>query len=294
MSCSSVISFLALLWLATFLLSSAATPLAMATEVPSELKGVGITEHLGESVSIKELAFRDESGKPVHLSDYFRNGKPVLLALVYYECPNLCNFLLNGLNDGLKKLDWTPGQQFEIVTVSINPNETPELASKKKASYLQAYGRPEAASGWHFLTTQSADKDSGESHVRKLASQVGFGYRYDQIERQYAHSAALFVLTPEGRISRYLYGIEFRKQDLRLALLEASSGKIGTVIDRFLLFCYRYNPTTRKYSVVLTKLMQAGAAGTVLILGSYVAVFWIRQSRRNSLGLKLQISKNSN
>ncbi len=240
--------------------------------IPSELKEAGITEHLGSSVSIEELSFKDERGKTVHLSDYFNKGRPVLLNLVYYECPNLCGFLLNGLMTSLKKMSWTAGEKFEIVTVSIHPGETPDLARGKKEAYLQAYGRPQAQSGWHFLTGE-------ETQLKKLASQVGFGYRYDLQEKQYAHSAAIFILTPAGKISRYLYGIEFSERDLKLALLEASSGKIGTVVDRFLLFCYRYNPQTRKYSVYLTQLMQAGCGGTVVIFGGYLAIFWRRQRK---------------
>jgi protein SCO1/2 len=241
-------------------------------EVPPELRDVGVTEHLGSQVSLSEISLRDETGKTVLLSDYFHKGHPVLLSLVYYECPNLCNFLLNGLVTSLKGLDWTPGDKFEIVTVSINPKESSQLASSKKLAYLKAYGRPEAAAGWHFLT-------GDEVQVRKLASQVGFGYKYDEKEKQYAHSAVLFALTPEGKISRYLYGIEFQNKDLRLALLEASSGKIGTVVDRILLFCYRYDPQTRKYSIYLTKLMQWACGGTMLIFGGYLVCFWRRQRK---------------
>ena len=163
-------------------------------------------------------------------------------------------------------------EKFEIVSVSINPRETPALATRKKESYLKAYGRPQAASGWHFLT-------GDEAQIQKLAAEVGFGYRYDSQEKQYAHSAALFVLTPEGKISRYLYGIEFPVKDFRLALLEATRGKIGTVVDRILLFCYRYDPYTRSYSVYLAKLMQAGCGATILIFGSYLFVFWRRQRK---------------
>jgi protein SCO1/2 len=245
---------------------------ASAVSIPDELKDVGITEHLGDSVSLADYTFKNEAGQNVKLANYFHAGRPVLLTLVYYECPNLCNFLLNGLVKSLKTLDWTPGQKFEIVTLSINPKETPVLAEKKKAAYLESYGRKEASAGWHFLT-------GDEAQIRKLANQVGFGYKYDTQDQQYAHSAAIFVLTPEGKISRYLYGIEFKNTDLRLSLLEASNGKIGTVIDRILLFCYRYDPQTRKYSIYLTKVMQAGCGLTLLVFGSYLALFWRRQRK---------------
>jgi protein SCO1/2 len=248
------------------------SPSVYAQEVPDELKGVGIKEHLGEMVSIQSLTFKDESGRSVQLSEYFKKGRPVLLNLVYYECPNLCNFMLNGLVTSLKTFDWTPGQKFEIVSVSINPAEKSELARLKKEAYMKAYGRPEAAEGWHFLTGE-------ESQIQKLSAEVGFGYKYDEKEKQYAHGAAMYALTPTGKISRYLYGVEYPNKDLRLALLEASNGKIGTVVDRFLLFCYRYDPLTRKYSVYLTKLMQTGCGATVLIFGSYLLVFWRRQRK---------------
>ncbi len=240
--------------------------------IPPELKDVTIQEHLGSQVSISDIVLFDQSGKPVKLAEFFQKGHPVILTIVYYECPNLCTFVLNGLVSSLKTLDWTPGNQFEIVTVSMNPKESFELANRKKEAYLKSYGRPEAAAGWHFLTGE-------ESQIRKLASEVGFGYRYDEQEKQYAHGSVIFALTPEGKISRYLYGIEFPNKDLRLALLEASNGKIGTVVDRFLLFCYRYDPHTRKYSVYLTQLMQLSCGITVILFGGYLAVFWRRQRK---------------
>lgn len=240
--------------------------------LPNELEGVGITEHLGDKVKIGELHFKDETGKTVQLSEYFQKDHPVLLNLVYFECPSLCTFVLNGLMKSLKKLDWTAGDKFEIVTLSIDPNEDSELAKDKKEAYLKDYGRPQAETGWHFLTGEKAQ-------IEALAAQVGFGYKYVPEEKQYAHSAAIFILTPEGKISRYLYGIEYSAQDLRLSLLEASRGKIGTVVDRLLLFCYRYDPKTRKYSVYLSRLMQAGCGGTVLVFGGYLAIFWRRQRK---------------
>jgi protein SCO1/2 len=186
--------------------------------------------------------------------------------------------MLNGLVKSLKTLDWTPGPNFEIVTISVNPKETFELAGQKKDSYIRAYGRPEAASAWHFLTGE-------ESQSRKIASEVGFGYRYDPDEKQYAHSAVLFVLTPEGKVSRYLYGIEYQNKDLKLALLEASNGKIGNVIERFLLFCYRYDPHLRQYSVYLTRLMQTACGLTILVFGGYLGLFWRRQRKGASLNV---------
>jgi protein SCO1/2 len=248
---------------------------ANAAQVPEELKAVGITEHLGSAVSIGELTFRDEKNQPVRLGEYFKAGKPVLLNLVYFECPSLCSFVLNGLVKSLRGLDWTPGTQFEVITLSIDPTEKAELAAAKKESYIASFGRPESAQGWHFLTGE-------ESQIKKLADQVGFGYRYDKDEKQYAHSAAIFTLTPEGKISRYLYGIEYPSRDLKLSLIEASSGKIGTIMERFMLFCYRYDPKTKKYSVYVTRLLQTGAVATVLALSLYLGIFWTRQRRLGS------------
>jgi protein SCO1/2 len=172
----------------------------------------------------------------------------------------------------LKELDWSVGKNFEMVTVSIDPTEKPELASKKKAAYIKSYEREGAELGWHFLT-------GDEPQIRKLAAQVGFGYRYEPKDKQYAHSAAIFALTPEGKISRYLYGVEFKKTDLRLTLIEASNGKIGTVIDRILLFCYRYDPQTRKYSIYLTKVMQVGCGLALVIFGGNLALLWRRERK---------------
>jgi protein SCO1/2 len=254
-------------------------PLVHAEAVPKELTDIGIKEHLGDQISIGDIHFKDEQDQDVALSKYFSRGKPVILAMVYYECPNLCNMLLNGLSDGLKNLsaslDWTPGNQFDIVAVSINPREKPELAAKKKAAYVEAYGRPETAKGWHFLT-------GDEAQIKKLASQVGFGYRWVKEDEQYAHASAIYTLTPEGKISRYLYGVEFNPKDLRLSLLEASNGKIGNVIDRFMMFCYHYDPKTQKYSMVATRVMDSGAAGTVLVFGGYLVVFWRKERRKGA------------
>lgn len=268
---SRVSTIVLILW---FILCTFPPVIYSKTEIPDELKGIGVTEHLGDKITT-DLTFKDETGKSVMLSDYFKSGRPVLLNLVYYKCPSLCNFLLNGLVKGLKSLDWTPGNQFEIVTVSINPQENYELASRKKNAYIEDYGRSKAESGWHFLTGE-------ESQIQKLSSEVGFNYRYDPKERQYAHTAVLFALTPEGKISRYLYGIEFKNQDLKLALLEASNGKVGTVVDRFLLFCFQYDPLTKKYSIYVTKLMEVACGITVLVLGTYLMIFWRRQRKEGA------------
>ena len=256
---------------------------ASLENLPFDPKDIAISEHLGGQVATHEIRLRDESGKEVQLSQYFGSRKPVLLALVYFECPSLCNLVLNGILKGVKALDWVPGQEFEIVTVSIKPQETPELAAKKKANYVQNLGPGKlgAADGWHFLT-------GSEEQTRKLADQVGFGYRWDPRTQEYAHSAAIFILTPEGKISRYLYGVDYSLKDLKLSLLEASGGKIGTVIDRILLFCYRYDPITRKYSVYLTRLLQGTSLGLTILLGGYLLLFWSRQRREKGRAQSLK------
>jgi protein SCO1/2 len=245
---------------------------AGAVSIPKELEGAGITEKLGSRVPSSEVRLRDEVGKEVAFSSLLHSGRPVVLSLVYYECPNLCTLVLSGLLDALKGFPWNPGREFDVISVSINPKEGAELAQKKQANYLKALGREIPVGGWRFLTGE-------EAQVRKLADSVGFGYRWDLGTEQYAHSAALFVLTPEAVLSRILYGVQYPLKDLKLALVEASSGKIGTIVDRVLLFCYRYDPITRKYSLVLTRVMQLGCAGMILVLGAYLGFFWFRQRK---------------
>jgi protein SCO1/2 len=237
------------------------------------LEGVGIDEKLGERVAIESFQFRDEENRVVPLSQYFQKGKPVIVSLAYYQCPTLCTFVLTGLVRTLRQLQhWVPGKEFEVVNVSISPKETAELAAAKKKTYLSELGKPGAEAGMHFLTGE-------ETQIQGLAKALGFKYRWVPEENQYAHGAAVYVLTPEGRISRILYGIEYGEQNLRLALLEASNGKIGTVIDRLILFCYRYDATTRTYSIVLTRVMQAGSAAMIFVLGGFLAAFWLRQRK---------------
>lgn len=245
--------------------------------LPDKLKDVTITEKLGQNVPIEQLKFRNEQGQEVALSSFVKPHQPLVLSLAYYKCPHLCTLVLNGLTDTLKQMEWTPGPEgkFQVVTVSIEPKETPELAAEKKLAYLEQYGRKEAGSGWHFLT-------GTEENISKLADSVGFGYRWDPAEGQYAHGAALFVLTPEGKISRYLYGVQFSPADMRMALTEASNGKIGTLMDRFLMFCFKYNPHSRKYTLVVTRIVQVASLTTALILGLFITMHW-RRSRKDAL-----------
>ena len=246
-----------------------ALPLHAAETTPYELKNVGITEHLGNAIDLN-LTFKDESGATVPLKTFFDGKKPVIMTLAYYGCPNLCGLLLNGVTNTFKELTWMPGQEFQYVNVSIDPTETSELAAAKKESILKEYGRPGTDAGWHFLT-------GSEANIKALAQQIGFAYYYDKDEKQYAHGSALYALTPDGKLSRYLFGVTFEPRDMRLALLESSNGKIGNIVDHVLLYCYRYDPKSRKYSLFATRLMKTGAGITVAgIVGGF---FMLRRKK---------------
>ena len=224
---------------------------------PPYLQNVGIEQHLNGQVPA-DLAFVDESGRPVKLGDYF-GKKPLILNLVYYNCPMLCGEALAGLTASMKMIKFDAGNQFEVITVSFNPKETPQLAAEKKADYLKRYGRPNAAAGWHFLTGPAES-------INALTNAVGFQYQYDASKDQYAHATAIMVLTPEGRISRYFYGVDFPPKDLRLGLVEASQEKIGNAVDQVLLYCYHYDPTAGKYGAVVSNMLKLGGGLTILFI----------------------------
>jgi protein SCO1/2 len=233
------------------------------TNIAELTQSITIEQKLNEQVPL-DLTFRDETGREVPLRQYF-GRKPVLLTLVYYECPSLCGLVLQGLLKSLRVLNYTPGEQFEIVTVSISPHETPELAAEKKLNFLKEYGRLDAARGWHFLTGE-------EEPIRRLADAVGFRYVYDPKTKQYAHAAGIMLLTPEGKIARYFYGIEYSPRDLRMGIIDASQGKVGSPVEKVILFCFQYDPTTGKYSLAIIRVVQLGGILTVLILGGYIAL----------------------
>lgn len=241
---------------------------ASLNEQPKELANVGIDEHLGAQVDL-EQKFRNEKGEVVALSSFFHEHRPLVLSLAYYTCPSLCNLHINGLTEVFKKLNLGVGTDFDFVVVSINPNETAQVASDKKANYLKVYGREGAEKGWHFLT-------GTEAEIQKLAQTVGFKYHWDAQQQQYAHASAAYVVTPEGKISRYLYGIDFQPQMVRLSLIEASSGKIGSLVDKLTLFCFHYDPKASKYTLYAMNVMRAGGAAMVLILGLFLTPFWVR------------------
>jgi len=234
---------------------------------PELLKDVGIDQKLNDSVPL-DLAFRDEAGETVKLGQFF-GDKPVVLSLVYYNCPMLCTQVMNGMERSLKDVPMDIGKQFSVVTVSIDPTERPALASAKRALYTGLYGRPGATQGWHFLT-------GDEPQIKQLANAVGFRYAYDPASKQFAHASAIMILTPQGKISRYLYGIQYATRDLRLGLVEASEGKIGTPVDQILLFCYHYDAATGKYSLLISRVLKAGGIFTVLVIG--IGIFLLARS----------------
>ena len=237
------------------------------------LEGVGVDEKIGRTVDL-DLTFTGENGYPVKLGSFFHQaGKPVIVNLVYYKCPMLCNMVLNGQAQALRELAWTAGNEFEVVTISIDPTEGFDLAQKKKALYMGSYDRTGAS--WHFLT----DRDG---HSKQLAEQMGFHYRYDDKIEQYAHAAAIMLLTPEGKMARYLYGVRFKTRDLRMALTEASEGKGRFSIEKLLLFCYHYDPLSRSYTLFATNIMRAGGLLTVLIM-TLVLLRLFKKDRRKSL-----------
>jgi protein SCO1/2 len=243
---------------------------AMAEKGP-DLTGVGITEKLGSQIDLNHT-FTDETGKTVRIGDYFQAKRPVIISLAYYECPMLCGVVLNALVDAMKGMSWTPGKEFALINLSFDPKEKFNLAAEKKKNLLEALGKPEAAAGWHFLTGE-------ENQIKSLASELGFGYRWEEKEKQYAHGAGIFVLTPDGKLSRVIYGIQYRPSDLRLSLLEASNGKIGTIVDRVLLYCFSYNPHLRQYSLAVTRVLRIGAVLTLLMLGGFIAVSKMREKK---------------
>jgi len=231
---------------------------------------ISIDQKLNSQVPL-DLPFRDEAGRQVKLGDYF-GKRPVILTLAYNRCTMLCTQVLNGLVNTLKVMDFAPGKEFEMVTVSIDPNETPEEARGKKESYVKFYGRPGAAENWHFLT-------GDESSIRQVADAVGFRYVYDSVSKQFAHASGIMVITPDGRVAAYQYGIEYSPKDLRLSLVDASSGKIGSPVDKLILLCYHYDPLTGKYGFAVSAALKVGAALTILALGGFLTMS-IRRDRR--------------
>lgn len=233
------------------------------------LKQVNVEQKLGAQIPL-DLKFRDESGREVALAEYFAKGRPVALTLVYYECPMLCNQVLNGAVGAFQGLSFTAGKEFEVVTVSFDPREGPELAARKKETYLRRYKREGAEAGWHFLT-------GDEASVKALADAVGFRYAWDEQSQQFAHASALMVATPSGKLSHYFYGIDYAPKDLRLAFVEASEGKVGSPVDALLLYCYHYDPAAGRFAPVMGVMR---VAGVLTVFGVAALIFYLTRVTR--------------
>jgi protein SCO1 len=250
-----------------------------ASVVPRPLREIGFDQRLDERVPL-DVEFKDDHGRTVTLGEYF-GGKPVVLAFVYYDCPMLCTMVLSSITSTLGVLSLEPGTDFELVLVSFDPRETPELAARKKAEYLNRYDRPAAAGGWHFLTGQPPS-------IERLTRAAGFRYAWDDETQQFAHPAGIVVLTPDGRLARYLFGLDYGPRDLRFALIEASEGRIGTAVDAALLYCFHYDPMTGRYGFVVMRALRIAGAATVAALGTFVFVMLRRERSRRGKVLAAQ------
>jgi protein SCO1/2 len=246
--------------------------------LPGALQGIGIDQKLDQQIPL-QLTFKDEFGREAPLSTFFKPGKPVLLALVYYRCPMLCTQILTGIASTLKAVSLDPGKDFEVVAVSFDPKDTPETAASKKQLYLRRYGRPGTANGWHLLTGDAAN-------IKALTDAVGYHYKYDPSTDQFAHASGIMIATPEGRLSRYFYGVEYAPRDVRLGLVEASQNRIGTPVDQILLFCYHYDPATGKYGAVVMNLVRFAGASFVLICGTFLVIVLRRDFREDRRALR--------
>jgi protein SCO1 len=249
----------------------------LKTQLPDGLQGVGIDQKLDQRIPL-EAKFKDEYGQEVALSKYFESKKPVVLALVYYRCPMLCTQILSGLESSLKVVSFNPGQDFEVVSVSFDPKDTTETAAGKKQSVMKRYGRPNTANGWHFLT-------GDEANIKALTDAVGYHYRYDPKTDQFAHASGIMIVTPDGRLSKYFYGVEYSPRDMRLGLVEASQNKIGNPVDALLLFCFHYDPATGKYGAVAMNMIRFAGAAFALIGGTFLLIMFRRDFRADKKSL---------
>lgn len=250
-----------------------------ANGIPEQLKKVGIEQKLGEQLPL-DTKFKDENGNIVALGDYFKSGRPVIVTLVYYDCPMLCNQVLNGLTGSLKGISLDAGKDFDVVAISFDAKEfdKPEIAKNKKASYMERYGRPGTEQGFHFLTGEQASIDA-------VTNAVGFTYEWDEASEQFAHASAIMIATPQGVLSKYFYGIDYAPRDVRLGLVESAENKVGGVTDQLLLYCFHYDPSTGKYGLAVLRIMRGAAVATLLGMAAMGFVFW-RRNKRKSDGLK--------
>ena len=258
---------------AVLLLSSAANDAAAQRSgtLGQEFEGVSIESKLGNTVPL-DVTFQNEQGETVALRDYFDGNRPVLLNLAYHDCPMLCGLMVTGLANTLKKMKWVPGEDFEVLTVSFNHREGPDLARKMKKHYLKVLGKPEAAGGWHFLT-------GSEIAIKRLTSAVGFNFRYVEDKDQYAHPTAAIFLSGTGTVTRYIHGMEFKPGDARKALVEASNGNVGSPVDQVLMYCFQFDPDENTYTADAFNLMRIGGVLTMILLGVMLYVFWRREGQ---------------
>lgn len=240
----------------------------VASEKPKDFEGIGITENLGQKLDLS-LKFTDETGKEVSLGSYFDGHHPVSLSLIYYSCPGLCNFHFNGVVDALKNVDWSAGDKFQVLAISFDTRETWETGAKKRDSYLKVYGRPGTEKGFHFLTATQGTID-------QLTQKVGFKYKWNEEAKDWAHASAAVILTPDGTISRYLHGIQFDAPTFKMALNEAGQGKVGSLVDKMIWYCFEYDPHQSKYVLYAFRAVQFGAIAIILVLAAILLPMWIR------------------
>lgn len=248
-------------------------------ETPPELDNVDVVEHLGGPLP-REALFRDTAGNMVRLGDFFDGKRPVALVFAYHTCPMLCTLVLDGFARGVKGVDWTVGDQYDVIALSIDPRDTPAAAAKKQAQIVEKYGRAGSAKGWHFLV-------GDENNIRQVTNAVGFQYHYDERQQQYAHPAAMYLVTPEGNLARYLYGIEFASPDIRLGLLEASQGRSISTVEKLILYCYHYDPAGKRYALVAMNVMRVGGGACALLLLGLLGLLWLRERRRTASKIDL-------
>ena len=243
--------------------------------LPEALQNIGIDQKLGDRLPM-EAVFKDEDGRAVKLGDYFTKGRPVVVAFVYYECPMLCNQVLNGLSGSLKGISLDAGKDFDVLAISFDAreNDKPDLAKNKKAAYVERYGRDGGENGWHFLTGTADAIDAA-------TKAAGFGFKWDEKSNQFAHAGGIMITTPDGKLARYLYGIDYSPKDLKLGIVESSENKVGSPVDKLLLYCYHYDPSTGKYGLAILRIIRAFAVVMLIGMGAMAFVFWRKNKRRS-------------
>jgi len=242
-------------------------------------RDIGIEEKLGEFIPL-DLVFTNESGEEVTLQKYFEKGKPVLLNLIYFNCPSLCSLILNGVADGINDLTWTPGNQFTVLTVSIDHNEDHIIASQQKQAYLEMLNKDGIEDGWHFLT-------GSEENIRALSNAVGFNFKWSDEAQEYLHGSGIMFISPEGRISRYLYGVMYSELNIRNALFDAADGRVGSTVERIMLYCFTYDAESGSYTPYAVRIMKLGGVAMLLVLGLFLGIFWIRERKKSNSDIRL-------